>query len=210
MRTIQKAKPERAIALQNGQNTYFTGRACKHGHISPRFTIDASCVECRAVALETWRREHTKLKAREKRKFMSANERMVYRSRNAERVRLDRKLNPEKYREQERKHSRLKRMRHPERKLAEVRKRQASKLKRTPVWADLAAIKKFYENCPDGHEVDHIAPLRGKTVCGLHVLTNLQYLPAADNRAKGCSFDSVTYSAQELTLWKQRLLDLEL
>lgn len=46
------------------------------------------------------------------------------------------------------------------------------------------AIRAFYAACPPGHEVDHIVPLKGKTVCGLHVLANLQYLTRAANRAK--------------------------
>jgi len=64
---------------------------------------------------------------------------------------------------------------------------RARKLKAIPLWADLAKIKKFYDNCPIGYHVDHIYPLAGKTVCGLHTLENLQYLPAQENLQKGNS-----------------------
>lgn len=59
---------------------------------------------------------------------------------------------------------------------------------RTPAWADLEAIKFFYECCPAGCHVDHIIPLRGKLVSGLHVENNLQWLPATDNFKKGNSY----------------------
>lgn len=66
--------------------------------------------------------------------------------------------------------------------------RRAARVNATPSWADLAAIRAFYEACPAGHHVDHVVPLRGKAVCGLHVLGNLQYLTATENHKKGASY----------------------
>ena len=63
-------------------------------------------------------------------------------------------------------------------------KRKSCKLKATPTFADLNKIKEIYKNCPIGYHVDHIVPLQGKNVCGLHVEWNLQYLTASDNHTK--------------------------
>lgn len=62
---------------------------------------------------------------------------------------------------------------------------KVNKLQRCPKWSDLEAIKQFYLNCPKGKEVDHIVPLQGKIVSGLHVLNNLQYLTKKQNLRKG-------------------------
>ena len=55
----------------------------------------------------------------------------------------------------------------------------------TPPWANIRKIEFFYKACPYGQEVDHIVPLKGLLVSGLHVHYNLQYLPVTDNRRKG-------------------------
>lgn len=67
-------------------------------------------------------------------------------------------------------------------------KYRASKLQRIVGWSDLEKIKEFYDNCPKGYHVDHIIPLNGKLVSGLHVLNNLQYLPAKENIIKRNTF----------------------
>lgn len=76
-----------------------------------------------------------------------------------------------------------------------TRSRVAAKLRRTPFWSDLSAMEGFYEEAlritrETGvpHEVDHVIPLQGKTVSGLHVAGNLQVIPRSMNRAKGNLF----------------------
>lgn len=62
--------------------------------------------------------------------------------------------------------------------------RKARMLRARPKWANQKQIRLFYEKCPDGHHVDHIIPLKGKDVSGLHVIENLQYLPRLANLKK--------------------------
>jgi hypothetical protein len=39
------------------------------------------------------------------------------------------------------------------------------------------------------HHVDHIVPLRGKGICGLHVETNLRIIPGPENVRKHAKID---------------------
>lgn len=66
--------------------------------------------------------------------------------------------------------------------------RKALKLDRVPLWANLDKIKEIYSKCPEGYHVDHIIPLQGTLVSGLHVENNLQYLTAKDNLEKHNKF----------------------
>lgn len=73
-------------------------------------------------------------------------------------------------------------------------KRHASKLLRTPTWLtdhDLLHIQCLYQvaamrsrESGQAWHVDHIIPLNGETVSGLHVPANLRVIPAIDNLRK--------------------------
>lgn len=70
-------------------------------------------------------------------------------------------------------------------------KRKAALLQRTPKWCDTEKIRKYYieadrltKETGIPHEVDHIIPLQGKTISGLHVHNNLQILTQSENRSK--------------------------
>ena len=78
--------------------------------------------------------------------------------------------------------------RNPEIKKGKSAQRRARRLNATPKWLSFTLkrqIRNFYKACPEGYEVDHIIPLQGKNVCGLHVPWNLQYLTVQENRSKG-------------------------
>lgn len=62
-------------------------------------------------------------------------------------------------------------------------------VQRTPKWSSKDRIYSIYNNCPKGMHVDHIIPLRGALVSGLHVPENLQYLSAEENIKKGNRFN---------------------
>ncbi len=77
-------------------------------------------------------------------------------------------------------------------------KRRAARSNATPNWLTkdhISDILQMYEDAKDiewlseeSFEVDHIVPLRGKNVCGLHVPWNLQILTRFENRSKGNRF----------------------
>lgn len=80
-------------------------------------------------------------------------------------------------------------------------KRKASLLRRCPRWVCKKEINDFYEKCPKGYHVDHIIPLQGKNVCGLHVIWNLQYLTAQENLKKGIKI-SEELESKDKKLWR--------
>lgn len=70
-------------------------------------------------------------------------------------------------------------------------KREIRMKNATPKWlsADhLKDIEELYTNCPARYQVDHIVPIAGKNVCGLHVPWNLQYMHTIANSRKGNRF----------------------
>ena len=75
-------------------------------------------------------------------------------------------------------------------------KRRANRLRATPKWACEAAIRQVYKRAKAltaetgvEHHVDHVIPLQGDNVCGLHVANNLEPIAASKNAAKHNKFN---------------------
>ena len=167
----------REAALALGEKHYFTGVSCRNGHICARFVSDYKCVECN--------------KARVKRRYKDDKKHAAIVK---NRVSDWQKDNKQKVNTK----NSLWRKDNPAIVNAATARRFSSKRNRTPKWIgaeekwlikevyDLAAIRTKLHGF--SWHVDHITPLQGVLVSGLHVPENLQVIPGAYNMAKSNSF----------------------
>ena len=187
----------RQEAVELGIRRYFTGRACKHGHLEQR-DVKHGCMGCRRVKKKAYKKtEKGKEAERRSKKTPAARAAKAARKvRQMERIKADPIL-LEAYRAKRREAKRLY-AKTPAGKALQRRKSLAKEKKirvATPKWGDKSAVNSFLDGCPEGHHIDHIVPLRGKSVCGLHVLENLQYLPAQENLKKSNKVIPITLEA---------------
>ena len=82
-------------------------------------------------------------------------------------------------------------------------KYNAKKKKALPTWLtplQKSQIKSIYLKCAEYRSmgidmhVDHIIPLQGKNVCGLHVPWNLRIMLASENQSKGNKYKEKNYN----------------
>ena len=161
---------KRKEALIAGELYYFTGKPCKaHGHISVRRALNGNCLEC----------EQLRNNSDERKQYMSE-----YADSKREKIRSIastwQKNNKGKVN-------------------ANTALRHAAKMQRTPKWLskeEKTRIRCYYqvaamrnkESDIEWH-VDHIIPMQGENVSGLHVPWNLRVIPATDNIRKGNKYN---------------------
>lgn len=147
-------------AKANGLLHYYTGKPCINGHIAKRY-VKGGCEICQRESTKSQYKKYTKQKNLETHLYRVANREKAraiqrnYYSRNKEKIRAGQTLT------------------------------RATRLLRVPKWSQKDIILDFYLACPKDCHVDHIIPLQGRLVSGLHVFENLQYLTESENKSKG-------------------------
>lgn len=125
-----------------------------------------------------------RVRARQKKWFaeLSEDKRALRRERSKEASRHAYAVRPEKIKLAVKKAA----ANHPETVAACSARKRARKIQACPIWADHAKIDAIYAEAQErGLTVDHIVPLQGANVSGLHVHWNLQLLTRSENSSKG-------------------------
>ena len=161
-----------------GRKTYFTGLPCRAGHLAERRVNNSTCCECIRVWSLRYAANHREQVRLTTKAWREANPDKVqrYAEQNRERdsatTRAWEKLNPGKVN-------------------AKIARRKAYIKRATPSWSDSEIIENIYKEASRISQetgilqhVDHVIPLRSRTVCGLHCPDNLQIIPASENVRK--------------------------
>lgn len=180
----------RAEAKAKGAKYYFTGEACKHGHVAPRKTKGA-CVECVKVEWAQGNITRVAYFAEYNKSETGRQNKKAYYAKNKEQViaraqarpneekqthrRNHKKANPELYRELT--NSRRRRYKEATPKWLSAEQRMEIRLKYR-----LALELSRHTGVP--YAVDHIIPIQGEMVSGLNVPWNLRVITREENLKK--------------------------
>jgi hypothetical protein len=166
----------RKLAKARGLKFYFTGKPCSKGHVAERYVSGGPCVECARSSVKD---AQVAAKWRNENKSSIAERMCTWRAENKDRLSDQKKVY---YRENK------------EIFYANNAKRRARKLNATALWdlelTALVELEAFDIACQRhkvtgfGWDVDHMLPLRGKDISGLHVWNNLQVIPSTLNSYK--------------------------
>ena len=143
--------------------------------------LKSQCKACEAARSKAWDEAHKEKKAAKNKAWREAN---------PDYGKAYREAHPEKAAASDK----VWREANKEKVLALNAKYRAAKLKRTPPWLTqehhdqitsiYAERERITQETGIEHHVDHILPLQGKNVCGLHVPWNLRVITATDNLRK--------------------------
>lgn len=180
----------RAEAKATGAKYYFTGEPCKHGHVAPRKT-KGSCLECLKLEWEKgnqaraeYFREYNQSEAGQKAKrgyYERNRDQVIARAQARDMVTVTKykkdhkERNPDYYKSLVSSRRRRFRLATPKWLTAEHKMEIRLKYRLAIELSRRTGVR---------HAVDHIIPLQGEEVCGLHVPWNLEVITQDENLKK--------------------------
>ena len=205
----------RQEALNIDQKWYFTGIPCNHGHVANRSTKNRVCFECQKTRSQKFRDNNTDYHHKYNKQYYPNNKERAAELSEKYYDKM-REESPEILMERQRKNS-ITYIRNNKNVVTErdklwrkensgyinslTSKRRAKKLNATPLWINYPEIQEIYLECEDINTinkmcggvgrfvVDHIIPLQGKNVSGLHIANNLQIITERENAIKSNKFN---------------------
>lgn len=188
MKTCKKCKQEKGITEFSKDKKQRDGldpwcKVCKYAYNS---SWKKDNPDKNSAHVKKWQKANPEIASAKSKEWQKANPEKCY-----ARMVAWQKANPEKNAA----HGRKYRKNNADKVNARNAKKRANKLKATPKWLtkdQLKQIESFYtlakkltKETGIKHHVDHIVPLQGKNVKGLHVPWNLQVITQTENILKG-------------------------
>lgn len=211
MPTNALAPPPQVIALISRQDAkakglkrYFTGKCCSEGHVATRFVSTRACTVCCKNASAKWKQDNPEIEKACQGAYYAANS-----ERRRNYTKLWCQANLERRKKYTAEHyaankarilesGRQRRAANKHKVAALAAAKRAEKDQRTPKWLtkqDFADVRSIYAMANElsraygfPWHVDHIIPLKGRNVSGLHTPANLQIIPGVTNRKKSNLF----------------------
>ena len=180
----------RSEAKAQGAKYYFTGEPCKHGHIAPRKTKGA-CTECLKAEWGAALTKRAGYYAEYNASAAGQEAKQRYYEKNRLQVIARAQARPT---EEKRAYKSTYKQSNPDlyKALTSFRRRRFREA--TPPWLtpkQKSEIRQLYriaitmsQTTGERYVVDHIVPLQGEVVCGLHVPWNLRVITQGENLQK--------------------------
>lgn len=194
------------VATKDGLS--YICKTCKNSYEDDYRKNNTDAIKLKAKAFrrknpgahEEWRKKNPEKFAANQKRYKDKNREEIrkkgleYYYKNADKQKETSKKYREVNADKEKTRCRNYRQKNPGKINAKTARRRAAKLQATPKWTTIEhekEIQRLYIEAARltretgiSHHVDHIIPLQGKEVCGLHVPWNLRIIPGSENESK--------------------------